>query len=235
MHVLLINPNTRADLTAELLLQMRPHLQGTGVSVMGQTAPFGEAYIASEQSYVVAAHAVLDAWHAHVIEHGRPLAVLVACFGDPAVWALREVAGVPVTGLAEAAMREALALGPFAIVTGGHAWGPMLDRLARCLKLAGTEGLQRVHTVQATGGELAAQPEAGAALLGQACAQVLADCEAAQRPVRSVIVGGAALGAWAERLRPQPACPVIDNVAAGGRWLRAQADAALGTGLSPAC
>ena len=123
-HVLLINPNTREALTAQLLSQMRAHGLGTRLPLHGITAAFGSDYIASESSYVVAAHAVLDAWQRHLLEHGRPAAVLVACFGDPGVWALRETAGVPVMGLAEAAMREAEAMGPFAIVTGGTAWGP---------------------------------------------------------------------------------------------------------------
>ena len=165
-HVLIINPNTRQALTADLLAHMHGLGLGAGTTqVMGTTAPFGSDYIASESSYVVAAHAVLDAWQQHVLEHGRPKAVLVACFGDPGVWALRETTGLPVMGLAEAAMREADALGPFAIVTGGSAWGPMLERLARGLQLAGPGRLRWVHAVEASGGELAAEPEAGVALL----------------------------------------------------------------------
>jgi Asp/Glu/hydantoin racemase len=233
--MLLINPNTRQALTAELLAQLRAQGLGQGaVGLMGATAPFGSDYIASESSYVVAAHAVLDAWQQHVCEHGRPRAVLVACFGDPGVWALRETTGLPVMGLAEAAMREADALGPFAIVTGGTAWGPMLERLARGLQLGGPGRLRWVHAVEASGGELAADPEAGATALAQACHQVLQDDVQylfrsidmaggvrAMAPVASIILGGAALGGWADRLRPAPSCPVIDSVAAGARWLRA--------------
>lgn len=236
-HVLIINPNTRQALTADLLVQLQGHGLGAGTAkLMGATAPFGDDYIASESSYVVAAHAVLDAWQQHVLEHGRPKAVLVACFGDPGVWALRETTGVPVMGLAEAAMREADALGPFAIVTGGSAWGPMLERLARGLQLAGPGRLRWVHAVEASGGELAAQPQAGEALLSQACQQVLQDdvkylftsAEAsagtrAMAPLASIILGGAALGGWGARLQPMPTCPVIDSVAAGARWLQAWA------------
>ena len=72
MHVLLLNPNTRADLTDELVALVAPSFQDTGVAVRGATAPFGADYIASEQTYLIAAHAVLDAWHAHVQQHDRP-------------------------------------------------------------------------------------------------------------------------------------------------------------------
>jgi allantoin racemase len=234
-HLLIINPNTRRSLTAELLVQIQPHVR---LPLLGVTAPFGEDYIASETSYVVAAHAVLDAWHQHVFEHGRPRAVLVACFGDPGVWALRESAGVPVMGLAEAAMREADALGPFGIVTGGHAWAAMLERLARGLQLGGPAHLRHVLTVEATGGQLAADPQAGASSLAQACQQVLADDAAtlgeragahaiepahmdprAAQPLASLILGGAALGGWLPRMLPLPGCTLIDSVAAGARWL----------------
>jgi Asp/Glu/hydantoin racemase len=140
-------------------------------------------------------------------------------------------------GLAEAAMREADALGPFAIVTGGSAWGPMLERLARGLQLGGPGRLRWVHTVEASGGELAADPDAGAASLAQACHQVLKDDvqylfksvdmaalgARAMAPVASIILGGAALGGWTDRLQPVPTCPVIDSVAAGARWLQAWA------------
>jgi allantoin racemase len=250
-HLLLLNPNTRAALTASLVEQVQACWAAMGLPdaprLLGATAPFGADYIASEQTYTVAAHAVLDAWHQHVLEHGRPRAVLVACFGDPGVWALRECAGVPVMGLAEAAMCEADEAGPFAIVTGGRAWGPMLERLARGLRLKGLGHLRHVHTVEASGGELLANQQSGLAALSQACAHLLdQDSQALMarlaldgqlpqdapgaatrsrdaRPLANIILGGAALGGWANALQPQLPVPLIDSVAAGARWLAGQA------------
>ncbi len=233
-HLLILNPNTRADLTERLV----SHAQAQALTwaqakkkqkalpeFIGCTAPFGADYIANESTYVVAAHAVLDAWHRHVHEHGRPRAVLVACFGDPGVWALREIAGVPVMGLAEAAMREADALGAFGIVTGGAAWGPMLERLARGLQLGGPGHLRWVRTVSASGGEMAGNESAALRDLAQACQKLLADdADSTHAPsVSSLILGGAALAGWAERLEPRPSVPVIDSMDAGLRWLLAQA------------
>jgi allantoin racemase len=211
MHLLLINPNTREALTRQLVDRMAP---GLPMPLMGITAAFGEAYIASEAGYVVGAHAVLDAWRRHVADHGRPAAVLVACFGDPGVWALREVAGVPVIGLAEAAMREAADHGPFAIVTGGAAWRPMLQRLALSL---GITQLQGVHTVELSGDQLAADPAHGTALLQEAV-----DHAAAAERTRAVVLGGAALGGFAERLGVGDGRVLIDSIDAGLRWLQSQ-------------
>ena len=209
MHLLLINPNTRDALTRELVERMAPHLS---MPLLGMTAAFGESYIASEASFVVGAHAVLDAWQRHVAEHGWPAAVLVACFGDPGVWALREVAGVPVMGLAEAAMREAEEQGAFGIVTGGAAWGPMLDRLARALGIA---QMQAVHTVDLSGDQLAADPVRGAELLQQAI-----DHAAEVGEIRATVLGGAALGGVAGRLRVREGSTLLDSIEAGLRWLQ---------------
>lgn len=219
MHVLIINPNMRMELTAALVEQLTPFVADLGLDLIGTTATFGNDYIASEASYVMAAHAVLDAWHLHLLQHGQPKAVLVACFGDPGVWALREMTSVPVIGLAEASMKEARAIGPFGIVTGGAAWGPMLERLARGWDMSGPGGLQRVLTVEAHGGELAADPAQGVASLNQAVMDILA----ADPPLSAVILGGAALGGWAGQLPAGQGTVLVDSVEAGGRWLAAAA------------
>ncbi len=214
MHALLINPNTSEAVTQRLLAQLQPWCEG--VALMGVTAPFGEPYIASEAAYTVAGHAVLEAFDHHVDAHGLPVAVLVGCFGDPSVWALRvKHPKLPVVGLAEAALREAHAFGPFAVVTGGHAWGPMIERLAATWRLLGPQALLKVHTVEATGGQMLADPQAAMATLAQACASVVLACPQA----KALVLGGAALGGMAADLAPQLGLPLIDNVQAAGRWL----------------
>ncbi len=215
--LLLINPNTSGPVTALMAGVMRP-LLGDEVELVTVTARFGASYIASEAAYAVAAHAALDAWAGHRDAGGRCDAVLVGCFGDPGVAALREVAGVPVTGLAEAALREAAAHGPHAIVTGGAAWRPMLERFAVANGLAG--GLAGIHVVEKSGVELMAMPDGGAAeLLGALRA-------AAAPPVRAIVIGGAALGGIAQRVAPGVDLPVIDSVQAGARWAAAALRAA---------
>lgn len=210
--VLLINPNTTESVTRLMVDVMRP-LLGEGVRLDARTARLGAPYIASEVTYAVAAHAVLDAWEAYSAEGGRCDAVIVGCFGDPGVHALRECSGVPVMGLAEAALREAGAHGPHAIVTGGLPWKPMLRRFAAGEGLS--DALIDVHVVARSGVELMAQPDGGAG-------ELLGVIEAASRPPsRAVVIGGAALGGIARRVAAHVRVPVIDSVQAGARWARA--------------
>lgn len=210
-NLLVINPNTSAHVSA--LLQK--HVQaaaGPGVKVRTVTARFGAPYIACEASYAVAAHTALDAWAAALAD-GMPApdAVLVGCFGDPGLFALRECSPVPVTGLAEAAFAEAAPHGRFGIVTGGERWRPMLQRLAQALghgdRLAG------IHTVAPTGAQLAADPAAAQKLLAQACRDAVR-----QMGLQAVILGGAGLAGMAAAIQHDVAVPVIDSVTAGTHW-----------------
>ena len=216
-HLLVINPNTSPKVSA--LLQR--HVQaaaGSHVVVRTATARFGAPYIACEASYAVAAHAALDAWALDVsTQPSAPSAVLIGCFGDPGLMALRESSPVPVTGLAEASFIEAARHGRYAIVTGGERWGPMLQRLAQALGHA--HALAGIHTVAPTGAQLAADPVAARALLAQACRDVVR-----QMGVQSVILGGAGLAGMAAAVQSQVGVPVIDSVVAGAHWsLRANA------------
>jgi len=216
MKLLVVNPNTTVAVTG-LLARRIGAAVGAAVEVEAITARFGAAYIASEASYVVAAHAALEACREHCDAHGRPDAIIVGCFGDPGVFALREALGLPVIGLAEAAMREAAGHGRFAIVTGGAAWGPMLVRLARALDLA--DRLAAVSIVAATGAELAADPERAIATLTDAC------LDAAQG-VDAVVLGGAALAGMADAIvsaaGPRLGVPLVDSVDAAARAALAQ-------------
>jgi Asp/Glu/hydantoin racemase len=217
--LLLINPNTSAPVT-DLLARHAAALAPAGAILHAVTAPFGAPYIASAEAVATASRAVPAAWAAHVAVHGHPDAVLVACFGDPGVAALRSLAQVPVLGLAEVAMREADALaaaaapdgdgGRYAIVTGGAAWGPLLQDLALHLGLA--DRLAGVVTVHQTGAELLADPAAAQAVLLGACHQALA-----LGGVRAIVIGGAALADLAAPLAPQLPVPLIDNVRSGLR------------------
>ncbi|MDB5858374.1 MAG: Asp/Glu racemase [Ramlibacter sp.] len=210
-ELLVINPNTSTAVTALL----REHVQeelGRKVRVRAVTARFGAPYIIDEASYAVAGHATLDAWAAALAQAGPgPHAVLVGCFGDPGLLALRESSPVPVTGLAEAAFIEAARHGRFAVVTGGERWAPMLRRLAEALGHGGS--LAGIETVAPTGADLVSDPAGARMLLAQACR------EAARKfGARAVILGGAGLAGIAAMLQPELDVPLIDSVLAGARW-----------------
>jgi allantoin racemase len=207
-RLLLINPNTSANITA-LMLGHAQKAAGPEVEIHTRTARLGAPYISCEASYAIAAHATLDAWACALVP-GEPRfdAVLIGCFGDPGLFALRQVSKLPVTGLAEAAFIAAAQHGRFAIVTGGAKWKPMLERLAQSLGFG--EQLAGIHTVEATGAELAADPLAAQVLLARACNDA-----ARQFGVKAVILGGAGLAGVAATIQPVVAVPIIDSVLAG--------------------
>ena len=207
-NLLVINPNTSASVSA-LLHGHALRLVGAQATVRTVTARFGAPYIACEASYAVAGHAVLDAWAQAQADQSEPFdAVLIACFGDPGLLALRESSAAPVTGLAEAAFTESAKTGRFAVVTGGARWKPMLERLAHGLGFGAQ--LAGIVTVAQSGAELARDPKAAEAILSNACRQAVDQFGAA-----SVILGGAGLAGLAERIQPKLKVPVIDSVLAG--------------------
>jgi allantoin racemase len=217
MRLLVINPNTGVA-TTQRLAEHLPRAVGDDVEITCITAAFGAPYIACEASFAVAGHAVLDAWATHL--HNTPVdqhpdRILIGCFGDPGLHALRESAACPVTGLAEASFIEAAALGAFAIVTGGARWSPMLQRIAQSLGYGAA--LKHIETVNETGAELLANPEHAIKVLTEACQR------SATHPVQSIILGGAGLAGYAALVQSAIALPVIDSVLAGARVVMSSA------------
>jgi Asp/Glu/hydantoin racemase len=203
MRLLLINPNTTEDVTDRLAAAART-LAPPGTEVVAATGGFGSPYIASRASAVVGAHAALELARRHVgiaNPHGYD-AVLMACFGEPGIEALREELAIPVLGMAECSFAAALRLGPrFGVVTGGHAWGPMLREFAAVRGMA--QALAAVRTLALDGGAIARDPDSVLPALAEAARLAHAD------GADSVILGGAGLVGLAARLPPM-GFPVLD-------------------------
>jgi len=124
MRLLMINPNTTASIT-DLVLKTAKRFASKGTNLRAVTGAFGPRYIASRVGYAIAGHAAVDAF---ANDRGRKDAVVLACFGDPGLAALKEIAKVPVVGMADASILQACAMGNrFSIVTGGERWKSMLE------------------------------------------------------------------------------------------------------------
>jgi allantoin racemase len=211
MKLLVINPNT-GQATTDRLQHFIGQSIPSDVRFSCITAKFGFPYIASEESYAVATHAVLETWKTYQEQCSTselPDRILLGCFGDPGLYAMREVCSQPVRALAEAAFEEAAALGSFAIVTGGERWKPMLQRLATGLGYGST--LVSIETVTQTGVELLANPTMAIEVLSAACQKAVSS------GVKSIILGGAGLAGYAKQVQAHVNVPVIDSVEAGVR------------------
>ena len=206
-RLLVINPNTGEATTQRLTTWLTPLLPAD-VQLSCITARFGAPYIACEASHAVAGHALLDAWAMHLQQSPMaPDGVLIACFGDPGLFALRASSACGVSGLAEASFIQASQLGRFAIVTGGVHWPPMLERLAQGLGFA--DQLAAIEIVKETGAQLLADRELALQVLASACDR------AAQSGAKSIIMGGAGLAGYAQALQDRVSLPLIDSVSAG--------------------
>lgn len=219
-HVLVLNPNTSDSVTQRLSDTLSNALPE--VDIHARTAPFGANYIADERSFCVAGHAVLEAFeHASARAPAQGYsAVLVGCFGDPGLHALRESTQVPVLGLAESAVREMGAQGfaRMAIVTGGERWQTMLQRWSRAAGHDREDGplcITQVHALPATGLQMMQSPQEAAMALAQACSAALQDARA-----QAVLLGGAGLAGMGQEVRLLTGLPVWDCVELAARRLQ---------------
>jgi allantoin racemase len=218
MKLLLINPNTTQSMT-ELMLAEARKMVAPGTELAAVTGRFGGRYVASRVTYAIAGHAALEAY----AEHGQDSdAVVLACFGDPALLALKEIARQPVVGMAEASCLTAVALGGrFGIVTGGERWGPMLREFVALIGLS--ERLAVVQTVAPTGADIARDPESALAMLADACRACVE-----QHGAGSVILGGAGLTGIAPRIADRVPVPLIDGLGAAVRMAEVSVRAGIG-------
>jgi allantoin racemase len=207
MRLLVINPNTTQAMTGKVAAAARLAL-GQETDIVAATGRFGASYISSRASFAIAGHAALDAY----AEHGQGCdAVLLACFGDPGLEALREVAGVPVISLIDASCAEAATGGRrFSIVTGGERWHAMLTEMIAARGLG--KQLASIRTVAPTGGDIARDPEGSAAMLAGTCRACAKEDKA-----DAVILGGAGLIGIAGMIQPGLDVAVICSNAAGFR------------------
>ena len=204
MRLLLINPNTSTAIT-DLVVAAARDFAAPGTAIVGATGRFGARYIATRAASAVAAHATVDVY----AEHGKDADVIVlACFGDPGLAGLRELAHQPVVGMAEAACYYAATLGRrFGIVTGGARWGPMLEEFVRSIGMS--ERLAAIKTVAPSGAEIARDPQRAHTMLADAANALVEEAEA-----DCVILGGAGLAGIAARIAERVRVPLIDSVGA---------------------
>lgn len=203
MRILVVNPNMSSSLTDRLVAAAAPFV-GPGTDLIATTAERGFPYISSRAEAHVAASIVLETIAAN---HGTIDAAVVAAFGDPGLLAAREVFDVPVTGMAEASMLTACAVGErFAFVTFSPSLSTWyLDAVARArleARFVGVrapqEGFTSVDTVQQD--------------LGDALGDLVA--RAASDGADVAILAGAPLAGLAATLADRLPIPVIDPIVA---------------------
>ena len=204
MRLLLINPNTSADLTTRMASLARSQL-GPDVEVLATTAERGVPYIASRAEADIAAVVVLETIAAH---HSSVDAAIIAAFGDPGLLAARELFAIPVVAMADAAVLTACALGRrYAIAT----FSPTLLAWYRdAIELTGLAN-------RCVGIEAASEPFASIASVREEARAALIELVrrlAEERRADVAILAGAPLSGLARELGDDLAIPAVDPLAA---------------------
>ena len=219
LHV--INPNTSTVMSEKIGIAAQRASRLAQVTTL--TSRHGPASLESHFDEALAIPGLLE--QVDLIQRdGGSDGILVACFGDPGVAAVREMVDVPVFGIAEAAMRTAAALGSrFSVVTTLARTLPIIDRVVRdsgveraCARLRACE--IPVSSLEHTG-------DASRRLLLEECRRALAEDE-----IDTLVLGCAGMADLNEWISQELQVPVIDGVAAGVQLLESFAH----LGLRPA-
>jgi allantoin racemase len=208
MRLVLVNPNTSAAATADMLSLAQAEA-GSGVDIVGLTAAYGASTILDEDMLARAAGAVTSM--AGTIECLAPDGVIVAAFGNPGAEALRARLPVPVVGIGEAAMLEAGREGRFAVVTTTPGLAHAIERDAARLGLS-----DRFLGVKLTEGDplqVMAESDGLSEALAAACAR------AVEAGAGAIAIGGGPLAKCAALMRERIQVPIIEPVSAGVRFL----------------
>ncbi len=214
---LVINPNTSSEMTADIEATARRVFQPPWEVVVAM-APAGPESLESWADYHLASVCVMPLLEQHADADG----VVLACFGDPGLFALKELFPGPVVGIAEAAMSQALPLGAsFGILAGMGRAVELMDSLVRTYGLearyAGSVSLEmRVL-------EFETEREKTLQTLTRASRKLR------QRGAEVLLLGCAGLTSYVQELQQQVEMPVVDPVEAGCRMLQALIDSGLNT------
>jgi allantoin racemase len=201
---LVINPNTSLEMTAEIRVTATQAFQPPWECEV-LSAPGGPESLESWTDYHLASICVLPLVESYQAEVDG---IILACFGDPGLYLLKEYCEVPVIGIAEASMSLALLLGAkFGILAGMRRAVGLMDSMVRTYGLearhAGTESLDMRVLDFAHDRDISLDRlEAAGLNLRQRGAEVL-------------LLGCAGLTTFVDELQNRIEMPVIDPVNAG--------------------
>jgi allantoin racemase len=203
-RILLINPNTNKA-TTDMTVGIAQSAAPGDIEIVGATAPRGPLMIVDPEALAASAP--------QVVELGVGLAkdasgIIISAFGDPGWADLRRQVGIPVVGIAEAAMLAASDNGRrFGVATTTPMLVASIDARAAELGLAKLYTGTRVTTEDPN--KLVADP----GRLVEALREVVASCIERDK-AGAVIIGGGPLGNAAIALTPMFSIPVIAPIPA---------------------
>jgi Asp/Glu/hydantoin racemase len=204
MNILLLNPNTRTDIT-DLMMEVAREAATPATTLIACTAPRGMPYIATRAEAQIGGAVALEML---AERHGTFDAAIIAAFGDPGLFAARELFDVPVIGMAEAAMLTACMAGRrFAIVTFAQALGPWYEE---CVRMHGLwERCAGIRMLEGAFKQISEVQHEKEDLLVELALRAVKEDDA-----DVLIFAGAPLSGLAQRVAHRIPVPVVDQVIA---------------------
>ncbi|WP_250472177.1 aspartate/glutamate racemase family protein [Caballeronia sp. GAFFF1] len=212
MRIKLINPNTTQRMT-ESMARCAREVAAPGTEIVAVSPTMGPPSIEGYYDEAVASLGLLAE-----VEAGERQGFdgyVIACFGDPALYAARELARGPVIGIAEAAMHAASVIAPgFSVVTTlrrtcGMAW-----------HLAERYGMTRFcKNVRATDVAVLELDEPGSA----ARQTIIDECRRAldEDGSDAIVLGCAGMAEFCREVEDAIGAPVVEGVTAAVKWAEA--------------
>lgn len=212
MRIKLINPNTTQRMT-DAMGRCAASVAASGTEIVAVSPTMGPPSIEGYYDEALATPGLLAEVEAGEREGFD--GYVIACFGDPGLYAARELARGPVVGIAEAAMHAASVLAPgFSVVTTlartcGIAW-----------HLAERYGMERFcRNVRATDVAVLDLDRPGSAarrIITDECRRAL-DEDGSE----AIVLGCAGMAELCDEIQHALGVPVVEGVTAAVKWVEA--------------
>lgn len=203
MRILVINPNTTQAMTDEIH-RVAKAAAGPGTEVETLQPKAGPRSIEGSADEVLAAYHTLDMVAG---TRGKYDTYVIACYGDPALAACREVSSVPVIGIAEASFVMAgLVAFKWSIVTVLPRVKPLLEELV--LRNGMEMRCASIRCTPLTVLEIEEDIERTKRMMVEEGRQAIA-----QDGAEAILLGCAGLGPLDKWMQQQLGVPVLDGVA----------------------
>jgi allantoin racemase len=204
MKILVINPNTSRKMTEEIrkTVEMVKSPQTEAIVVSPEKGP---EFLGSYYEESIATAETLN-----IVQEMREgvEAVVLACYGDPGLYAMKEIVDVPVVGIAEASMAIATLLGQrFSILVAADKSIFMMHNLVQ--KYGFGDRLATIRPVDMPTTHLEGAEESISRKLSEVGKKTIED------GAETIILGCAGLTGFDLKLQTQLGVPVIDPVKAG--------------------
>lgn len=218
MKILVINPNTTASMTNKIARAARA-VARPDTEIVAATSQAGPASIQGFLDVATCVPGLLE----EVARHKDVDAIVIACFDDTGLDAVRTLVSVPVLGIGEAAYHAAsMIANKFSVITTLSRSVPGLENNLMRYGLA-----QKCARVRATDIPVLKLEEGDPATLSKIRSEISASI--AQDNTEAIVLGCAGMADLMAQLSEEFGLPVIDGVAAGVTFAEALVNNRLGT------